>query len=56
MACGFLIALASSVLLYIATFFEPVSAREALRLLLTMTIAAALIRFGNLEKRALAVD
>ena len=56
MACGFLIALVGSVLLYIATFFEPVSAREALRLLLTMTIAAALIRFGNLEKRALAVD
>lgn len=54
LACGFMVALVGSLFLYVLTFFEEVTAREALRLLITMTIAAALIRFGTLEKRALA--
>lgn len=54
LACGFLVALIGSVMLYIMTLFEDVTAREALRLLITMTVAAALLRFGTLEKRALA--
>jgi len=52
LACGFLVSLVGSVLLYVLSFFEEVTAREALRLLITMTIAAALLRFGTLEKRA----
>ena len=54
MACAFLISLMGAVLLYVLTFFEDMTTREALRLLLTMTVSAALIRFGTLEKRALA--
>jgi len=53
MACGFLIALIGAVAIYALTFFEDVGAREAVRLLITMTVAGALLRFGTLERRAL---
>lgn len=54
LACGFVIALIAAVMLYVLTFFEEVTSREALRLLITMAVAGALLRFGTLEKRALA--
>jgi len=56
LACGFLVSLFAAVLLYVLTFFEEMSAREALRLLLTVGVAGALLRFGTLEKRALGGD
>lgn len=53
LACGFVISLIAAVMLYVLSFFEEMSARDALRLLLTMAVAGALLRFGTLEKRAL---
>lgn len=53
MAGGFLVALAGAFLLYAVTFFEEVTAREAVRLIITMGVAGALLRFATLEGRAL---
>jgi hypothetical protein len=53
MALGFWAAIASAFLVFALTFIEPVSARAASRLIVTCTIAAALLRFGMLERRAL---
>lgn len=49
---GFIVAMAGGMLLYIVTLFEPVGGREAIHLLVTLGIAAALLRFGFLERRA----
>lgn len=46
-------ALAAAFVLYAATFYETISARDACRLLVTATVAPTLIRFGWLELRAL---
>ena len=53
MAAGFVIGLIGAFLLYILTFYEEVTAREAVRLLITMSVAGALLRFATLERRAL---
>ena len=53
MAAGFVIGLMGAFLLYILTFYDEVTAREAVRLLITMSIAGALLRFATLERRAL---
>lgn len=50
---GFLIAMAACVAAYALTMFEPMSAREAIHLIMTCGIASALLRFGYLERRAL---
>ena len=50
---GFLFTMAGAMLLYVVSLFEPVSAREAIHVLMTIGIAAALVRFGLLERRAL---
>ncbi len=52
-ATGFWAAAAASILLYVIDMFEPMSGREAIRLILTFAVAGALIRFGTLERRAL---
>lgn len=52
-ACGFWGAILVALALYVLSFFDAVSAREATRLTITIGIALALIRFGALEKRAL---
>jgi hypothetical protein len=46
-------ALAAAFIVYAATFYETIAARDACRLLVTATIAPALLRFGWLELRAL---
>jgi len=53
MVTGFWFAILAAFLVYGLSFFEPVSAREAARLVITIAIAAALMRFGTLERRAL---
>jgi MFS family permease len=52
-ATGFWAAAAAAVLLYVINMFEPVTGREAIHLILTALVGAALIRFGMLERRAL---
>lgn len=51
---GFLFAMAGAMLLYVLSLFTPVGAREAIHVIVTIGIAAALLRFGLLEHRALA--
>ena len=50
---GFLVSMAACVLLYVGSFYEPLTGRDALHLIMTFGIAAALLRFGFLERRAL---
>ncbi|HET9810417.1 MAG TPA: hypothetical protein VFP53_01825 [Sphingomicrobium sp.] len=49
---AFLAAMAGAIGLYVVDLFEPMSGREAIHLILTIGIAAALLRFGMLERRA----
>ena len=53
LAFGFWGAMGTAALIYVLTFFEPLSAREAVRLVVTYGVALALLRFGTLERRAL---
>ena len=50
---GFVCTMIGGIALYVLTLFEPVSGRQAIHLLMTIGIAAALIRLGLLERRAL---
>lgn len=50
---GFWAALTTACIVYAASWYEPISGREGARLILTATIAGALLRFGMLERRAL---
>ena len=52
-AAGFWGGAIAALALYVLTMFEPVTGREAIHLILTATVASALIRFGTLERRAL---
>jgi hypothetical protein len=54
LSLGFLVAMLAGIALYILDQFEPMSSRMALHLVVTAGIAAALLRFGALERRALA--
>jgi hypothetical protein len=49
---GFLATMASAVALYFVSQFEPMSGRLAIHALTTIGIAAALLRFAFLERRA----
>lgn len=48
---GFIATMATGIALYFVALFEPVSGRDAIHLLMTAGIAAALFRFGQLERR-----
>ncbi|HEX6660725.1 MAG TPA: hypothetical protein VF067_02520 [Sphingomicrobium sp.] len=52
MRWGFLFAMGSAIAVYVLTMFEPVTGREAVHIVLSFGIAAALLRWGVLEKRA----
>jgi hypothetical protein len=52
-AYGFWAATLCAIGLYIIDMFEPVSGRDAVHMVLTAAIAAALLTFGLLERRAL---
>lgn len=49
---GFVVTMAGAFLIYGLASFEPVSARDAIHLLVTIGICTALVRFGLLERRA----
>jgi hypothetical protein len=53
MALGFWGAIGTAILVYGLSFYEPISAREGARLIITFGIALALLRFGTLERKAL---
>ncbi len=50
---GFWMMAAVALALYGVTYLEPLSAREAIRTILTMSIGSALLRFSVLELRSL---
>jgi protein-S-isoprenylcysteine O-methyltransferase Ste14 len=50
---GFWGAILTAFLVYGLSFYEPMTAREAVRLVITFGISFALLRFGTLERRAL---
>lgn len=50
---GFLATMAGAIVLYLVSQFEPMSGREAIHILTTIGIAAALLRFAWLERRDL---
>jgi hypothetical protein len=53
MRWGFLFSMAAAIGVYALTLFDPtVTARDAIHIVMTMGIAAALIRWGVLERRA----
>jgi len=53
LALGFWGAMGTAALVYGLSFYEPISARMAVRFVITFGIAIALLRFGTLEKKAL---
>ena len=52
MSLGFLFAMASGIALYFLYQFEQFTAREAIHIILSLGLGAALVRFGMLERRA----
>jgi hypothetical protein len=52
-ATGFWAAMLTTIGLYFFTLFDTLKGREAVHLILSIAVAAALIRFGSLERRAL---
>ena len=52
MRWGFLFAMASAIGIYVLTMFEMVTGREAVHIVMSFGIAAALLRWGILERRA----
>lgn len=49
---GFFASMFGCIAIYFLSFYEPISGREAIHLVMTIGIAAALLRFGFLERRA----
>jgi uncharacterized membrane protein YhhN len=49
---GFLVAMLTAIALYFVDQFAPMTAREAIHIVLSLGLGAALIRFGMLERRA----
>ncbi|MEO7276407.1 MAG: hypothetical protein ABIW33_00085 [Sphingomicrobium sp.] len=52
MTFGFIFAMLAGMLLYFLNQFEPVTAREAIHIILSLGLGSALIRFGMLERTA----
>ena len=49
---GYVVAILSAVTLFIVSIFEPVSAREAIHVIVSLGIGAAITRFAVLERGA----
>lgn len=49
---AFIAAMAGCILLYVIDLYDPMTGREAIHLIMTIGIGAALLRFGMLERRA----
>ena len=52
MSMGFVAGMLAAILLYFINQFEAVGAREAIHIILSAGLGAALLRFGFLERRA----
>jgi hypothetical protein len=52
LVAGFWAASAAAILFYVVDMFEPMPGREAVHLVLTASVATALVVFGILERRA----
>ena len=52
MRVGFIASMLGAIALYVLAMFEPVTGREAVHLVLSLGLGAALVRFGLLERRA----
>lgn len=52
MTTGFIFAMAGGMALYFLIQLEPVTARVAIHIILSLGLGAALVRFGMLERRA----
>jgi len=52
MRWGFLFAMGTAIGVYVLTMFETVTGRDAVHIVMSFGIAAALIRWGVLERRA----
>jgi hypothetical protein len=52
MRTGFLFAMGAGICVYVVTMFEPVTAREAIHIMMSAGIGTALIQWGFLERRA----
>ena len=52
MSLGFIAAMLGAMLLYFLNQFEAITAREAIHVILSLGLGAALVRFGMLERRA----
>lgn len=50
---GFVVAMLTAIALYFVAMIEPVTAGEAIHLIVSLGLAAAILRFGMLERRAL---
>ena len=51
LSLGFLVAMLAAIALYLVDMVEPMTSRMAIHLIVTAGIAAALLRFGVLERR-----
>jgi hypothetical protein len=51
LSLGFLVAMLAAIGLYLVDLYEPMTSRVAIHLIVTAGIAAALLRFGVLERR-----
>lgn len=49
---GFILAVLTAIVLYFIDQFWPMTAREAIHIILSLGLGAALMRFGMLERRA----
>jgi hypothetical protein len=49
---GFIMATLTAIALYFVSMVEPLGAREAIHIIVSLGLAAAIIRFGMLERRA----
>ena len=49
---GFVMAILSAIALFLVSIFEPVSAREAIHVIVSLGIGAAIIKFAMLERHA----
>ena len=50
---GFIASMAGCIGLYVVSLLEPLDGRDAIHFVMTIGLAAALLRFGFLERRAL---
>ena len=50
---GFVLAILSAIGLFFMSMYEPMGAREAIHIIVSFGIAAAIVRFGMLERRAM---